>query len=76
MDISKGSIYELLNGKYQFVVPVYQRKYSWLKDVQCDRLWKDIVNMEKTVKATPFCRFYCYDIRCKCPDGNTQIPNN
>lgn len=28
MDISKGSIYELLNGKYQFVVPVYQRKVS------------------------------------------------
>lgn len=54
MDISKGSIYELLNGKYQFVVPVYQRKYSWLKDVQCDRLWKDIVNMEKQSKRHHF----------------------
>ena len=47
MDIDKGSIYQLLNGQYQYIIPVYQRKYSWLAEVQCARLWKDIVNMVK-----------------------------
>ena len=54
MDTSKGSIYELLNGKYQYIVPVYQRKYSWLKDKQCERLWKDIVKMEQHEKRHHF----------------------
>lgn len=54
MDPKKGSIYELLNGNTQFIVPVYQRKYSWLKDKQCSRLWKDIVEMEKSGKRQHF----------------------
>lgn len=54
MDPKKGSIYELLNGNTQFIVPVYQRRYSWLKDKQCARLWKDIVNMEKNGKRQHF----------------------
>lgn len=54
MDTSKGSIYELLNGKYQYIVPVYQRRYSWLKDKQCERLWKDIVKMEQHEKKHHF----------------------
>lgn len=54
MDIDKGSIYELLNGQYQYIIPVYQRKYSWLADVQCARLWKDIVNMVKQNKQHHF----------------------
>lgn len=54
MDPKKGSIYELLNGNTQFIVPVYQRKYSWMKDKQCARLWKDIVDMEKNGKRQHF----------------------
>lgn len=54
MDPKKGSIYELLNGNTQFIVPVYQRKYSWLKERQCARLWKDIVEMEKSGKRQHF----------------------
>ena len=54
MDIDKGSIYQLLNGQYQYIIPVYQRKYSWLADVQCARLWKDIVNMVKQNKQHHF----------------------
>lgn len=50
----KGSIYQLLNGNTQFIVPVYQRKYSWLRDKQCARLWKDIVEMEKSGKRQHF----------------------
>lgn len=54
MDIDKGSIYQLLNGQYQYIIPVYQRKYSWLAEVQCARLWRDIVNMVKQHKQHHF----------------------
>lgn len=54
MDIEKGSIYNLLNGQCQYIIPVYQRKYSWLANVQCARLWKDIVEMEKKNKKHHF----------------------
>lgn len=50
MDVEKGSIYKLLNGQNQYIVPVYQRKYSWRKEEQCARLWHDIVAMEKNKK--------------------------
>lgn len=50
MDVEKGSIYKLLNGQNQYIVPVYQRKYSWRKEEQCARLWHDIVAMEKNHK--------------------------
>lgn len=54
MDIDKGSIYDLLNGQCQYIIPVYQRKYSWLPDAQCARLWNDIVKMEKGHKKHHF----------------------
>ncbi|WP_253197274.1 DUF262 domain-containing protein [Clostridium algidicarnis] len=53
MDARKGNIYEILNGNKQFLIPVYQRYYSW-KVEQCQRLWNDIVNMQKTSKAGHF----------------------
>ncbi len=46
MDATKGNIYSILNGNKQFLIPVYQRYYSW--DIeQCRRLWDDIVDMQK-----------------------------
>lgn len=54
MDVEKGSIFKLLNGQFQYIIPVYQRKYSWLPDVQCARLWDDIVKMEKGHKKHHF----------------------
>ena len=29
MDATKGNIYAILNGNKQFLIPVYQRYYSW-----------------------------------------------
>lgn len=53
MDARKGNIYEILNGNKQFLIPVYQRFYSW--DVeQCKRLWDDIVQMQKKKKTGHF----------------------
>ena len=54
MDIEKGNIYNLLNGQCQYIIPVYQRKYSWLAEVHCARLWNDIVKMEKGHKKHHF----------------------
>ena len=55
MDARKGNIYEILNGNKQFLIPVYQRFYSW--DVeQCKRLWNDIVEMQKKGKVGHFVR--------------------
>lgn len=53
MDARKGNIYEILNGNKQFLIPVYQRYYSW--DIeQCKRLWNDIVKMQKKGKVGHF----------------------
>lgn len=53
MDARKGNIFEILNGNKQFLIPVYQRFYSWDID-QCKRLWNDIVEMQRKGKAGHF----------------------
>lgn len=53
MDARKGNIYEILNGNKQFLIPVYQRYYSWDID-QCKHLWNDIVEMQKKGKSGHF----------------------
>ena len=53
MDAIKGNIYAILNGNKQFLIPVYQRLYSWEIE-QCQRLWKDIVSMQKQHKVGHF----------------------
>ena len=34
----------IINGASQFIVPVFQRDYSWT-EVHCDQLWRDILNI-------------------------------
>ena len=34
----------IVNGASQFVVPVFQRDYSWT-EVHCDQLWQDILHI-------------------------------
>lgn len=53
MDARKGNIYEILNGNKQFIIPVYQRYYNWEKE-QCERLWNDIIKMQKNNKVGHF----------------------
>ncbi len=53
MDARKGNIYKILNGNKQFLIPVYQRFYSWDME-QCKRLWNDIVDMQKKGKTGHF----------------------
>ncbi len=53
MDARKGNLFDILNGNRQFLIPVYQRFYSWDID-QCKRLWDDIVEMQKKKKVGHF----------------------
>ena len=37
----QNNLFKLLNGSKQFIVPIYQRTYSW-NEKQCNQLWRDI----------------------------------
>ncbi|WP_409969201.1 DUF262 and DUF1524 domain-containing protein [Bengtsoniella intestinalis] len=53
MDAKKGNIFEVLNSDRQFIIPVYQRIYSW-EISQCKKLWQDIVDMQKKGRVGHF----------------------
>src|SRR6266571_1194069 len=40
-----------LEGKKQFIIPIYQRTYSWTCE-QCEQLWNDIVRTATDKEAT------------------------
>ncbi len=42
MDAKNRQFLDLVNGSKQFVVPVFQRDYSWTQE-QCLRFWKDVL---------------------------------
>lgn len=44
MKAGETSFLKLMNGVQQFIVPIYQRTYSW-EIRQCSQLWKDIINV-------------------------------
>ena len=35
---------QIINGAMQFVIPVFQRDYSWT-ETQCEQLWKDVIRV-------------------------------
>lgn len=35
---------KIINGTTQFVIPVFQRDYSWT-ETQCEQLWRDVVRI-------------------------------
>lgn len=43
MKATETPLLPFLEGKKQFVIPIYQRTYSWTKQ-QCQQLWNDICN--------------------------------
>ena len=38
----------IINGASQFVVPVFQRDYTWEADPQCSQLWRDVLRAART----------------------------
>ena len=53
MDAGKKILLDLLTGSLRFVVPVYQRRYSW-GETQCRQLWADIVTAGRHPDRTHF----------------------
>ncbi|MCP4615278.1 MAG: DUF262 domain-containing protein [Bradyrhizobium sp.] len=37
---------KIINGITQFVIPVFQRDYSWTEE-QCERLWNDVIEIAR-----------------------------
>ena len=35
---------QIINGTSQFLIPVFQRDYSWT-EAECEQLWEDILNI-------------------------------
>ena len=35
---------KIINGTTQFIIPVFQRDYSW-NEAECDQLWRDILHI-------------------------------
>jgi uncharacterized protein with ParB-like and HNH nuclease domain len=52
MKATETKLLTLLNGPKQFVIPIYQRTYSWTLH-QCEQLWKDILRAgrDETVRG-------------------------
>ena len=44
MKASEVVFQELLNGKIQYVIPLYQRTYSW-EEEQWEQLWDDLLEV-------------------------------
>ena len=40
------SFTKIINGTTQFVIPVFQRDYSWT-EAQCEQLWKDVLHIAR-----------------------------
>jgi uncharacterized protein with ParB-like and HNH nuclease domain/predicted transport protein len=53
MNAFKSNIYKYLGGTCQYLIPLYQRTYSWERE-QCARLWSDIVNLHNTRREGHF----------------------
>ena len=49
MKASATQFLRFLSGERQFIIPIYQRTYSWTTD-QCQQLWKDICTAAKSEK--------------------------
>ena len=52
MKASETNFLKFLQGTKQFIIPIYQRKYSWTIE-QCKQLWNDIVraSMDDDIKG-------------------------
>ena len=44
MKANEGNLLTLLDGTKQFILPIYQRRYSWQRR-HCQQLWNDIVRI-------------------------------
>lgn len=50
MQASEANLLQFLDNRQQFMVPIFQRRYSWEKR-HCDQLWKDVLRIGKDESA-------------------------
>jgi len=53
METFKHDIYKYLDGTCHYLIPLYQRIYSWQRE-HCVRLWSDIVNLHTSGRQGHF----------------------
>ncbi len=54
MQVQQIPIYQFLEGSGKsFLIPVYQRDYSWTK-VNCQKLWDDLMELDKNTRPDHF----------------------
>lgn len=42
---------QIINGATQFLIPVFQRDYTWRAETQCAQLWRDVMRASRTSSA-------------------------
>ena len=72
MKLSQGNILSILAPNVQFVLPIYQRHYSWEKE-QCAQLWKDISRMVKNPGIVGSNHFIGSIVNIKDEDNNSRF---
>ena len=52
MRANREDFLQFLDGTKQFILPIYQRRYSWGRE-QCDQLWEDVlrVGQDETIQS-------------------------
>ena len=53
MKADNGIFLNILSGNRQYILPVFQRHYTWDKE-HCEQLWNDIKNVQEHKKANYF----------------------
>ena len=53
MKASSNNLLSIIKGPRQFVIPIYQRTYSW-QLVQCNQLLNDILRITKSIVQRDF----------------------
>ena len=53
MQAANDHLTKLIDNRVQYVIPVFQRDYSWTEE-QCERLWKDVLAVAETPGSRHF----------------------
>ncbi|MBS1952536.1 MAG: DUF262 domain-containing protein [Bacteroidetes bacterium] len=72
MEATQAPFLSLLDGKKQFIIPIYQRTYSW-QYTQCEKLFKDILAVgQKATSSSHFVGSVVYFL--PDPTPTTSVP--
>ena len=71
MDARHMSLLTFLQGPKQFLIPIWQRRYSWEKK-ECEQLWNDVLHVGEDKNATTY---FLGSIVSMKPDNNySRVP--